>query len=652
MAVRFDTAADRLTHNGTYPQTSAGFTYTAWIKIKVDRNDYSTWLRLNSSGNTIATLGTDSDGLQGANYFTVAGSALTTTAISIDTWVPVAGSRNASTGAINTFYRPTGSGTTLTGTSPITTSDVTGTPDQICIGGRGSADANEWFNGEVAYVRIWSAQLTQTEIESEWASATPVRTSNLHSNWPLADATDLTDTVGSKTLSLNGGAITTTTGPALGGSQAIDGVASAASRMSAGLALSRPLGGYSASATHSVAQRGHNLCPNPAADVDLTGWAGALVTVPGTNNQTANVIRATGVSGLPKTTGFRYQNNGYARSAPALVTAGQQYTMSWWGYQTYGSLAFSTSYIVWYNSSGGDISYENLGSFSLVGDGASGRRSATSTAPVGAVAMGLIQDGGVDCIISAVMVEPTTAAGPYADGDSPGWVWTGTPGLSASTSGPFQVSRPFDASSYASSSMTAPLAVSRPMAAVSYGATDFSGVLGVLRPIVGNASAATGVSLSNFIRLRSLSGSADASSLAYGDELFINSGPVVNVVVGGYLSNLLDRGLELVTVYPEEVTFDSDGNTWTRAASQGIDTMATIQVAAASGTSSRRAEQDNEGFEVEENWRLRFPRQFPYILGAQSKVRWRGLMYSVVGDAKRYNGSRRTAHVEYTIRRS
>jgi hypothetical protein len=129
--------------------------------------------------------------------------------------------------------------------------------------------------------------------------------------------------------------------------------------------------------------------------------------------------------------------------------------------------------------------------------------------------------------------------------------------------------------------------------------------------------------------------------------------------VQGHLSNsplywggLLDHGSEPVTVYLEEVTFDSDGNTWTRAVSEGLETVATIQVAAASGTSSRRSEQDNEGYETEENWRIRFPRQFPYVLGAQSKVKWRGNMYSVVGDARRYNGSRRTAHIEYTIRRA
>ena len=76
MAVRFDAAADRLTHNGAYPQTSAGWSYTAWVRIDVDRNDYSTWLRTSQTDGTIATLGTESDGTSGSNYFTAAGSAV------------------------------------------------------------------------------------------------------------------------------------------------------------------------------------------------------------------------------------------------------------------------------------------------------------------------------------------------------------------------------------------------------------------------------------------------------------------------------------------------------------------------------------------------------------------------------------------------
>jgi len=116
--------------------------------------------------------------------------------------------------------------------------------------------------------------------------------------------------------------------------------------------------------------------------------------------------------------------------------------------------------------------------------------------------------------------------------------------------------------------------------------------------------------------------------------------------------SLLDKGIEDIVIFHEIVEVDEDGNTKTKAASVGQPAKAVIQVAAASGTSGRRAEQDNEGYESEANYRLRLPRTFPTILGAQAQIEWRGQRWSLVGDAKVYNGSPRTAHVDYTIRRA
>ena len=116
--------------------------------------------------------------------------------------------------------------------------------------------------------------------------------------------------------------------------------------------------------------------------------------------------------------------------------------------------------------------------------------------------------------------------------------------------------------------------------------------------------------------------------------------------------SLLDSSREDCVVYLEENYTSPDGNLMTRASTTGIPARATFQPLTASGTSSRRSEQDNEGFESEANYRVRFPRDFPHILGAQAKIGWRGGVWSVVGDAKFYNGSPNTAHVDYAIRRS
>lgn len=115
--------------------------------------------------------------------------------------------------------------------------------------------------------------------------------------------------------------------------------------------------------------------------------------------------------------------------------------------------------------------------------------------------------------------------------------------------------------------------------------------------------------------------------------------------------SLLDRGLtDDVTVYPEEVVTDIDGNTRTRPSATGIPTRARLQVLGQSGTSSRRQEQDNEGFESERVYSIRFPRDFP-ILGLQSQIEWNGKRWALFGTENVYNSSRRTRHITYTIKR-
>lgn len=116
--------------------------------------------------------------------------------------------------------------------------------------------------------------------------------------------------------------------------------------------------------------------------------------------------------------------------------------------------------------------------------------------------------------------------------------------------------------------------------------------------------------------------------------------------------SLLDKANEDVVVYLEEEWTDRDGNLGTRPSAVGIPAKATIQPAAQSGTSARRSEQDNEGYETEGVYRIRFARSFPYVLGAQSRVEWNGQYWALIGDVHLYNGSPRTRHVDYTIRRS
>ena len=116
--------------------------------------------------------------------------------------------------------------------------------------------------------------------------------------------------------------------------------------------------------------------------------------------------------------------------------------------------------------------------------------------------------------------------------------------------------------------------------------------------------------------------------------------------------SLLDRWNQIVLVYPEEFSISRDGNKMVKASTAGIEKRVMIQAMPQSGTSARRAEQDNEGYETEQNYRMRFVRGDEVELGPASRIQWRGQFWSVNGFPIEYNSGRRTAHTDYVIRRN
>ena len=104
--------------------------------------------------------------------------------------------------------------------------------------------------------------------------------------------------------------------------------------------------------------------------------------------------------------------------------------------------------------------------------------------------------------------------------------------------------------------------------------------------------------------------------------------------------SLLHRGTDQVTVFAEVTKTDSDGNTITAPGTIGVLTRAVIQPLSST--------ESDEG--TTSKYRLRLV-GYPDLLGAQSAVEWQGRRYAIDGDPKIYNGSRRTAHVDYVISR-
>lgn len=213
MAARFDTASDRVHYTGGgLPDPEAGFTITAWVYISVDRDDFSTFARLSSAGGTAALFATTADGTGGPIYGTAGGTLTAASGMTAGAWYRLAAT---CTGTSGVLYTAAATGSTATQSGTV---DGASAPDQICLGGRADTDATEWFNGRIAYVRLWSTVLSQAQIEAEWASAAPVVTAALVADWPLVTAGDLTDHSGNgRHLTAGSTAVTTEAGPFITG---------------------------------------------------------------------------------------------------------------------------------------------------------------------------------------------------------------------------------------------------------------------------------------------------------------------------------------------------------------------------------------------------------------------------------------------------
>ena len=113
---------------------------------------------------------------------------------------------------------------------------------------------------------------------------------------------------------------------------------------------------------------------------------------------------------------------------------------------------------------------------------------------------------------------------------------------------------------------------------------------------------------------------------------------------------------EVITVYPEEIWTDADGNTMTRASSEGVETPAMIRLRSSDGVS---AEENTQGFYTDEVYWCRFPRGsagdalvWEGRVGPQSRVEWNGEDWRMFGQPRWFNGSSRTRRFEFSIRRN
>jgi len=170
-----------------------------------------------------------------------------------------------------------------------------------------------------------------------------------------------------------------------------------------------------------------NLCPNPSAKNNATGWSGSGTPARATDFPTPAVPRATGV---------RATTGGFIQCPAAACAPGDVFNLSF--YQHNGSAAFQfgrTAYVGYTRSSGGDVFPETWNTGSL-GDIGSTLRTNFTTAAAPALATGvyfLWDSLAVGLGISSALLEKVGTVDTYADGDTASWVWDGADGNSTSS---------------------------------------------------------------------------------------------------------------------------------------------------------------------------------------------------------------------------
>lgn len=111
--------------------------------------------------------------------------------------------------------------------------------------------------------------------------------------------------------------------------------------------------------------------------------------------------------------------------------------------------------------------------------------------------------------------------------------------------------------------------------------------------------------------------------------------------------SLLNQGREIITVFPEVLHTTADGNKIGKPSSVGVVCRATVQFISSADDA---ALVNSDG--TKSKYRLRLAGWPGEPLGSKSQVEWQGVRWSLDGEPRVFNGSRRTAHVDYVMVRA
>jgi prepilin-type N-terminal cleavage/methylation domain-containing protein len=183
-----------------------------------------------------------------------------------------------------------------------------------------------------------------------------------------------------------------------------------------------------------------NMATNPSVEAGGSSWAARWYGSGGGSGVTSLTSSAArlGTMGYRKTwtTGAGGQDTGFSYSQ--TVSAGSTYTFS--AYVRASVAMPHRIFIEWYDASNVKINPNTTGADVAVSANTWQRLSISGTAPANAVkavmAWGPYSTSSVagqTADFDGVMITAGSTLYPYADGNSPNWVWNGTPNTSSST---------------------------------------------------------------------------------------------------------------------------------------------------------------------------------------------------------------------------
>jgi hypothetical protein len=178
-AVRFDASGDRLRISSGLWDYNAAYTFAAWVYISTDRaTNYQSIFCRYGSGSMMDQVYVDAS-MRIATFISNSASTDTTGAtLTTGTWYYVACVRES-----NASFK-----VYIDGSATATIADtrsVSGRTDVTPLLDISTNAYTEWYNGRMAFTRLWTVALSNAEINAEMDSLTAVKTASLWGDWPL-----------------------------------------------------------------------------------------------------------------------------------------------------------------------------------------------------------------------------------------------------------------------------------------------------------------------------------------------------------------------------------------------------------------------------------------------------------------------------------